>query len=271
MTGVITAGGHAFLAGRLIATTTARRYSALNHSIRLVLRWPRRAWPPGVRAGAAMATYRRAWQLRPIRRAGPVVTTLAAAAIVAGGCSHGSSGPGVANVGSPSAGGSSLPGGSASNGPLAFSQCMRSHGVPNFPDPDSNGSISKETAQQLGVSNSQYQAATSACGDLLPNSDQGGLSQAEIQQAWSGSRNFAGCMRSHGVSNWPDPADDGIGSPIFYLQNKIDANAPQIFTEIHACAHLIPPEDRSFGGSPGGVRMCPGDKPNPATQRGACR
>jgi hypothetical protein len=97
------------------------------------------------------------------------------------------------------------------------------------------------------------------------------LSQAEIQQAWSGTRNFAGCMRAHGVSNWPDPADDGTGSPVFYLQSKIDANAPRIVTEIQACLHLIPPEDRSFGGSPGGVRMCPGDKPNPATQHGACR
>ena len=211
-----------------------------------------------------MALHRRARQRRPIRRAGPVVAALAAAAIVAGGCSHGSSGRGVA-------GGSSSPSSAASNGPLAFSQCMRSHGLTNFPDPGNNGSIPKETAQQLGVSNSQYDAAQRACAHLIPNSDSGGLSQAEIQQAWSGMRSFAGCMRSHGVSNWPDPADDGIGSPVFYLQNRIDANAPQIVTEIHACLHLIPAEDRSMGGSPGGVRMCPGDKPNPATQRGACR
>jgi hypothetical protein len=208
------------------------------------------------------ATQRHARQRRSPRRALHTVAALAAAAILAGGCSHGSSGPAVA-------GGSSSPSGSASNGPLAFSQCMRSHGLTNFPDPASNGSIPKETAQQLGVSNSQYDAAQRACAHLLPNS--GGLSQAEIRQAWSGMRNFAGCMRSHGVSNWPDPADDGTGRPVFYLQNRIDANAPQIVTEIHACVHLIPPEDRSMGGSPGGVRMCPGDKPNPATQRGACR
>ena len=181
-----------------------------------------------------------------------------------------SSGPGVANLGSSSSGGSPSPGSSASANPLGFSQCMRSHGIPNYPDPGSNGSIPKETAQQLGVTNSRYQAATSACAHLLPNSDHGGLSQADMQRAWSGTRSFAGCMRSHGVSNWPDPTDDGDGSPVFYLQNKIDTNAPQVVTEIHACQHLIPPEDRSFGGSPGGVRMCPGDKPDPRTQRGAC-
>jgi hypothetical protein len=196
---------------------------------------------------------------------------LAAIALLVAACTSSSGGPGVANVGSSSAGASSSPSGSVSNGPLAFSQCMRSHGIPNFPDPGSNGSVQKETAQQLGVSSSQYQAATSGCGQLLPNSDQGGLSQAQIQQAWSGTRNFAQCMRSHGVSNWPDPLDDGTGSPVFYLQNKIDASAPQIVTKIHACQHLIPAEDRSFGGAPGGVRMCPGAKPDPRTQTGACR
>ena len=193
------------------------------------------------------------------------VAVVATIALLVAACTSNSAGPGVARVGR------SSPSGSASNGPLAFSQCMRSHGVPTFPDPDSNGALRKETAQQLGVSNSQWDTAQRACAHLLPNSDHGGLTPAEVQQAWSGTRNFARCMRSHRVSNWPDPADDGTGTPVFYLQNKIDANAPQIVTKIHVCQHLIPAADRSFGGSPGGVRMCPGDKPDPRTQTGACR
>jgi hypothetical protein len=204
------------------------------------------------------------------RRGRVFAAVLAPIVLLVAACTSNAAGPGVASVGSSSAGGSSSPSNSASNGPLAFSQCMRSHGLANYPDPDSNGSIPKETPQQLGVSDSQYHTAQTACGQLLPNSDQGGLSQAQIQQAWNGTRNFAQCMRSHGVANWPDPADDGEGSPVFYLQHKIDPNAPQIVTKIHACQQLIPPEDRSFGGSPGGVRTCPGDKPNPAAQHGAC-
>ena len=51
---------------------------------------------------------------------------------------------------------------------LAYSSCVRSHGVPNFPDPTSNEGIPKETAQQLGVSQSQLQAAQSDCTHLLP-------------------------------------------------------------------------------------------------------
>lgn len=194
---------------------------------------------------------------------GVVAALLACIVLLAAACSGGSHGPGVASAGS------SSPSGSASQGALAFSRCMRSHGVPHFPDPGSNGSIPKKTAQQLGVSSSTYQAAQHACAQLLPNS--GGLSQTEIQRAWSGTRRFAQCMRSHGVSNWPDPSDDGTGSPIFYLQHRIDANAPQIVAKIHACQHLIPNGYRSFGGSPGGVRMCPGDKPDPATQHSACQ
>jgi hypothetical protein len=211
---------------------------------------------PGVIAGV-----RHAFLARTPATAAIIVT--AVIALLAACSGSGSSGPEVANARS------SSPSGSASAGPLAFSQCMRSQGITTFPDPNGTGVIPKETAQQLGVSDSQYQAAQTACAHLLPNS--GGLSQADIRKAWNGMRDFARCMRSHGVSNWPDPADDGVGTPVFYLRNKIDANAPQIVTKIHACLHLIPPADRSMGGSPGGVRMCPGDKPNPATQQGACR
>jgi hypothetical protein len=203
------------------------------------------------------------------QHAGVAAALLATLVLLVAACTSNSGQPGVASAGSSPAGELSSPSSSASTGPLAFSACMRSHGVPNFPDPGSNGSIPKQTAQQLGVSSSRYQTAQTACAQLLPNS--GGLSQADIQRSWNGTRNFARCMRNHGVSNWPDPADDGTGSPVFYLQNKIDANAPQIVTQIHACQHLIPPADRSMGGSPGGVRMCPGDKPNPATQTSACR
>jgi len=205
----------------------------------------------------------------PARRTAAAVIALAGLAVLAACSGGGSANPGVANLGSSVASASSSTS-SASNGALAYSRCMRSRGISNFPDPDSRGSIPKETAQQLGISNSQYQAATGACADLLPNSDTGGLSQAQVQQEWNGMRNFAGCMRSHGVSNWPDPADDGNGGPVFYLQHKIDVRAPQIVTKINACLHLIPADGRSASGAPGGVSICPGDKPNPATQRGAC-
>ena len=60
----------------------------------------------------------------------------------------------------------------ASRGPLAFSQCMRSNGVSNFPDPGSGGAIPKESVEQLGVTSSRFQSAQRACQHLLPNGGQ---------------------------------------------------------------------------------------------------
>ncbi len=57
--------------------------------------------------------------------------------------------------GSPSStgsGGSSNAAGSTDSHQVAFSRCMRSNGVTNYPDPDSSGVIPKESSQQLGVS-----------------------------------------------------------------------------------------------------------------------
>jgi hypothetical protein len=54
---------------------------------------------------------------------------------------------------------------------LAYSRCMRSHGVPNFPDPDSSGSL-PASAKQIGASNLRFDAAQTACRHLLPNSSQ---------------------------------------------------------------------------------------------------
>jgi hypothetical protein len=51
---------------------------------------------------------------------------------------------------------------------VAYSDCMRSHGVPNYPDPPSGGQAPKTSAQQLGVSSSQFSAAEQACQHLYP-------------------------------------------------------------------------------------------------------
>ncbi len=119
---------------------------------------------------------------------------------------------------------------------LAYSGCVRSHGVPDYPDPDSSGGFSaKPTAQQLGVSDSQLQAAQSACTSLVPDGGNG-PAQATLRQSWSDMRSFAVCMRSHGVPNCPDPTPyypQHPDQPYFNLQPAgIDQNAPQIVARI---------------------------------------
>ena len=122
---------------------------------------------------------------------------------------------------------------------LAFSRCVRAHGVPNFPDPDSSGVLPKRQVAQLMAGNPQFPAAHRACEHLLPNGGQ--PTQAQVQQAWNDMRNFARCMRSHGVPSWPDPAptSEQDQRPFFHLPDSIDPNAPQITTNIGACQHAL--------------------------------
>ena len=159
--------------------------------------------------------------------------------------------------GSPSSTGSSAPPDSSSsagaNSPLlAFSQCMRSRGVPDFPDPQPGASNAKfPSAQQLGVSSSRYQAADDACQHLLPAGIDDQFPPAEVQQLLIGMRQFSQCMRSHGVPNWPDPSVDAAGRPGFDLGHhgfsRTEAHSPHLGAKEAECQNLLP---SALGGLP---------------------
>jgi hypothetical protein len=160
--------------------------------------------------------------------------------------------------GSPSsaaAGGPPTTAGPASSQAVAYSHCMRSHGVPDFPDPASNGGIPKTSAQALGVSSSSFQAAQGACEQLLPSATSfqqqaqqclqaGDCPQALVQQMLTADRRFAGCMRSHGVPNWPDPTLDAEGRPGFNLVpvgiTHAATHSPPISNKLAECSRLDP-------------------------------
>jgi hypothetical protein len=154
----------------------------------------------------------------------------------------GSSGAHVAQLGS-TASRSSSPSDPQAGSPrqkvLAFSRCMRSHGVPNFPDPDSKGVLPKRLVAQLAAGNPGFPAAHRACEHLLPNGGQ--PTPAQVRQAWNDMRRFARCMRSHGVPNWPDPTATSPRDPrpFFNTPPSIDPNAPQIISRIRGCRHLL--------------------------------
>jgi hypothetical protein len=118
---------------------------------------------------------------------------------------------------------------------VAYSACVRSHDVPNYPDPDSTGTLPKLSPEQLGVSRALFEWATSACAHLLHPSDVQG------QQALSGMRDFAQCMRSHGVTNWPDPTTDSAGQAIFDLHGQINPASPPVVTVSGDCAPVLHP------------------------------
>jgi type II secretory pathway pseudopilin PulG len=112
---------------------------------------------------------------------------------------------------------------------IAYSGCMRAHGVPNFPDPDSKGNLRAVGPQQVGVSTPRYQAAEQACRQQLPAGGSlqqqtqqcllaGDCPQVLVQQLLTVERRYAQCVRSHGIPNWPDPAISPKGGrPVFDL------------------------------------------------------
>jgi hypothetical protein len=171
------------------------------------------------------------------RQAGVYAALLVAVALLTAACG-GSNSPGVASAGSPS------PGSSAQHSVLAFSQCMRSHGVPKFPDPVTEGELPKISVEGLGVSSSQFNAADSACQHLLPTGEISGNSggyTAPVERCivggiclpavthWLQNKElkYARCMRLHGIPSWPDPTTDAQGRVNFQVKLAWAANPPE--------------------------------------------
>jgi hypothetical protein len=170
-------------------------------------------------------------------RAAPVIIATAALALLAAACS-----------GSPSSagsGGSSNARGSANSRiGIGYARCMRSHGVPKYPDPSGSHELAsglpKVSLQQLGVSSSQYQAAQGACAHLLPNGGQ--MTQAQSQKDLNAILKFARCMRSHGVPDWPDPTNGSAGWGFNLVHvHGFDPNSTQIDHKMDECDLVLPP------------------------------
>jgi hypothetical protein len=91
---------------------------------------------------------------------------------------------------------------SASAG-IKFSDCMRAHGLANFPDPSAGGGIQINSSSGLDPQSPAFQSAQKACSNLLPGGGPGrGQPSASRKAAMV---NLAECMRKHGLSTFPDP------------------------------------------------------------------
>jgi hypothetical protein len=125
---------------------------------------------------------------------------------------------------------------------LQFASCMRSHGVPNFPDPTANGSggmmiqstPGSTKVNGVAVNGPAFQSAMQACKSKLPN---GGkpqqLSAARRQQMLD----FSKCMRARGITGFPDPTFGGGGGAQLHIGKStgIDPNSPAFQAAQKAC------------------------------------
>jgi hypothetical protein len=164
---------------------------------------------------------------------GLAFASVAGLSLLAVGCGGGSSGAKVAQVGTTSSttsnasgSGSSSP--TPSDDPNAYSECMRSHGVGNYPDPDSNNILK---TQGIDKNSPTYTAAARACRSLAPTPAPPAM-QAQAQAQMLA---FAKCMRSHGVPAFPDPQIENGVMQMRVTPGQIDPNSPIVKAAIEAC------------------------------------
>jgi hypothetical protein len=155
-----------------------------------------------------------------------VIAPAATVAVLAAGCGGGSSPPTS----------SATAAGNVGKQFVAFAVCMRSHGVPGYPDPQisSSGNRTQVTISpgSADPGSPAFKSAGHVCHNLLPN----GGSPSNTAQDQAQDQPFADCMRSHGVPNFPDADRDGA----FTLPSTTNTQAPAFQRATNACASVEP-------------------------------
>jgi hypothetical protein len=210
--------------------------------------------------------------MHPIRSTATALACLATLALLVSGCG-GSTDPGVAKLGTTAAsststaatggetpgGGDSASGGGGNQGGevhseaaiagpgsqeaqkkmVAFAQCMRTHGVPDFPEPSEGkliikGGGGRGSSQGLNPGSPQFQAAQKACRSLAPAPK---ISPQQTAAMQAQALKFSECMRSHGVPSFPDPKFEGGGVRISLHAGPGGSNpqSPQFQAAQKAC------------------------------------
>jgi hypothetical protein len=134
---------------------------------------------------------------------------------------------------------------------VSFSECMRTHGVPHFPDPVQNTSgglglqLRAGAGSGINPDSPAFQSAQQACKKLLPN---GGkprqLTAGDKQQFLK----FAACMRAHGVPNFPDPTFTGGGVRIQIRSPGVSPSSPAFKASQQSCRAYSPFKGGIAGG-----------------------
>jgi hypothetical protein len=137
-----------------------------------------------------------------------IASMLAGTSLLVAACGTGAGSPGVASIGptttttqtSASQGGSSL-----YNDELKYARCMRSHGVPNFPDPNASGGFTFPIGSN--PSSPAMQDAKARCEKFLPDGGPPGpgTTTHPTTAALSAMLKVTACMRRHGISDFPEP------------------------------------------------------------------
>jgi hypothetical protein len=173
--------------------------------------------------------------------------------VLASACSSGPSSPGVASLGGnnttttdPTGGGSSGPTAAQQAQLLDYSKCMQTHGIKDFPDPSSNGtlSISAGTGSDLNPNDPLFESAQKVCQKLMPQP-----TKAQLAQNIKHELAMSNCMRAHGIKDFPDPSSNGSIQINAGAGSDLNPNDPLFQSAQNACQKYLP------GKGKGGFRI----------------
>jgi hypothetical protein len=111
---------------------------------------------------------------------------------------------------------------------------MRSHGITNYPDETLSGNGGQASAKlpsSINTNSSTFKAAEQACKKYQPTDNSGSGQQPPNASA---QLRHAQCMRSHGVTNYPDPGSNGET-----FVNGMDVQSPTYQAAAKACQSLL--------------------------------
>jgi hypothetical protein len=119
---------------------------------------------------------------------------------------------------------------------LAYSDCMRSHGVQNFPDPTISEGIPKDPSW---IFNPKTNSASKACQHLMPATGLGPPQSApRTATRLAAALSFARCVRARGFPNFPDPTVQGQLTPEMVSSAGIELHQPALLHAGLACAPM---------------------------------
>lgn len=118
---------------------------------------------------------------------------------------------------------------------LRFTDCVRSHGVPDVPDPGTRG-----WKDVLGSQAPAVRVAERTCGRLvhgaMPTSQRQTQTQTPGQIA--AILAFAGCIRNHGFPTFPDPTSTGELTHAMVAAAGINVHQPAAMQAANACVSV---------------------------------
>ncbi|MBM7773791.1 hypothetical protein JOD54_003995 [Actinokineospora baliensis] len=119
---------------------------------------------------------------------------------------------------------------------LAFAQCMREHGI-DVPDPEPGGQGGIQVRVPEGMDKGKVDEANATCRAHLPNGGEPGKADpGMVEQA----RKMAQCMRENGVSEFPDPDENGGIRIEARKDGGINPESPEFKAAQQKCDQFLP-------------------------------